>query len=307
MKILWHEKYAHPLPSNHKFPMAKYNLLPEYLITNNIISPKDVITPHLPNNEDILLAHTKEYFDLVMSGNIPSGMLRRIGFPNSIELVERELLIMQGSIMAAEIALKEGIAFNIAGGTHHAFSNKGEGFCIFNDMAIAAHSLLKKELAKKVLIIDLDVHQGNGTAEICANNENIFTFSMHGKDNYPLEKEKSSLDIELPIGIEDIEYLDLLNKGLQECEARFGKADIILYQSGVDILSTDKFGKLNVSLVGCKIRDEMVYGYAKSKNIPVAATMGGGYSPNIEDIIKAHINIFLVAKREFGVDYSIEK
>lgn len=300
MKILWHEKYAHPLPSNHKFPMAKYNLLPEYLIENKIISKKDIIQPYLPQNEDILLAHNKEYFDSVMSSNIPSGMLRRIGFPFSNELIERELLIMQGSILAAEIALKESIAFNIAGGTHHAFSNKGEGFCIFNDMAIAALYLLNKGLAKNVLIMDLDVHQGNGTAEICANNENIFTFSMHGKDNYPLEKEKSSLDIELPIGIEDVEYLDLLSKGLNECDNRFGKADIILYQSGVDILSTDKFGKLKISLVGCKIRDEMVYEYAKSKNIPVAVTMGGGYSPNIEDIIKAHSNTFLVGKRVFG-------
>jgi len=276
--------------------MAKYNLLPEYLITNNIISKADMVMPTLPNNDDILLAHTQDYFDSVINGTIPSGILRRIGFPYSNELIERELLIMQGSIMAAEIALSEGVAFNIAGGTHHAFSNKGEGFCIFNDMAIAALYLLYKNLAKKVLILDLDVHQGNGTAEICSKNKDIFTFSMHGKDNYPLEKENSTLDIELPNGIGDIEYLDLLSQGLEAIEKSQFQADIILYQSGVDILSTDKFGKLNVSLAACKKRDEMVYEFAKKKGTPIAATMGGGYSPNIEDIIKAHSNTFLAAR-----------
>ncbi|MDX1905088.1 MAG: histone deacetylase, partial [Thermonemataceae bacterium] len=213
-------------------------------------------------------------------------------------LVQREITIAQGTIDCALYAQKYGIAMNIAGGTHHAFSNKGEGFCLLNDVAIASNYLISNNLAKNILIIDLDVHQGNGTAEIFQDNPAVFTFSMHGEKNYPLFKEKSDLDIALPDGTDDKIYLYLLKTTLaQLIEAQ--QADFLFYISGVDVLSTDKLGRLSLSINGAKERDKFVLETAKQYKIPLAISMGGGYSERIADIVEAHSNTFRLAQDIF--------
>jgi acetoin utilization deacetylase AcuC-like enzyme len=220
--------------------------------------------------------------------------IRRSGFPLSASLVERETRIARGTIDGSIYALEHGIAFNIAGGTHHAGSNWAEGFCLLNDQAIAANYLLNRFLASRILIIDLDVHQGNGTAEIFKNEERVFTFSIHAEKNFPFRKERSNLDIGLQDGISDNEYLNLLTTNLNIVIESF-KPDFIFYLAGVDVLATDKLGKLNLSRNGCKQRDRMVLSYCRSLKIPVQVSMGGGYSPKITDIVEAHCNTFRVA------------
>jgi acetoin utilization deacetylase AcuC-like enzyme len=205
---------------------------------------------------------------------------------------------MNGTLQCALYALKYGISMNIAGGTHHAFTNCGEGFCLLNDNAIAANYLLKNNLAYRILIVDLDVHQGNGTAEIFQNNNKVFTFSMHGEKNYPLHKEKSDLDIELPDGINDKQYLDLLVPALNKC-IELHEPDFIFYQCGVDVLASDKLGRLALSINGCKERDKIVLELAKKHKIPIVCSMGGGYSEKISDIVEAHANTYRLAQQIF--------
>jgi acetoin utilization deacetylase AcuC-like enzyme len=296
MKTAWHKIYNHPLKANHKFPMIKYDLLKDELIKRQIIFENDIITPFPISDNDVLLAHNQDYYNKLNSLALSSIEERRTGFPQSERLIERERCIMQGTYLAAMEAIKDGFTFNIAGGTHHAFSYKGEGFCLLNDMALSALMLLKYNRISRILILDLDVHQGNGTAEILQNNKNIFTFSMHGKDNYPIEKEVSDLDIELNHSVLDEEYLDILYTSLHKIFKTFSP-QFILYQAGVDILESDKFGRLNITFEGCKQRDEIVYEFASKNSIPVTATMGGGYSEDINIIVEAHLNTFLSAKR----------
>jgi acetoin utilization deacetylase AcuC-like enzyme len=210
----------------------------------------------------------------------------------------RETIITQGTIDCCHFAFENGIAMNVAGGTHHAYSNKGEGFCLLNDIAIAAKYLLKKRLSNKILVIDLDVHQGNGTAEIFQNNTKVFTFSMHGKENYPLHKEKSDMDIELNTYMKDEEYLSLLFETLPRL-IKTEKPDFLFYISGVDILETDKLGKLDISQEGCCRRDEFVFEQARKNQIPIVVSMGGGYSPKITDIVEAHCNTFRLAEKMY--------
>ena len=224
---------------------------------------------------------------------------RKIGFPLSAELIERELRIAQGTISGCVKAFETGVAFNIAGGTHHAFTNRGEGFCMLNDQAIAANYLLDQKLDSKILIIDLDVHQGNGTAEIFQNNPNVFTFSVHGQTNYPFKKEVSDLDIGLPNGTADDDYLKIIHEYVPQLINR-EKPDFIFYLSGVDILESDKLGNLSVSVDGCKKRDEIVLSNCKKFEIPVQVSMGGGYSPEIKIIIEAHTNTYRVAADLFS-------
>lgn len=296
MKTAWHKLYNHPLKANHKFPMIKYDLLKNELINREIISENDIITTYPISDNDVLLAHNEEYYLKLKNLSLSSIEERRTGFPQSEQLIERERCIMQGTYLSGKLAIKDGFTFNIAGGTHHAFTNKGEGFCLLNDMALAGLMLLKYNNLSRILILDLDVHQGNGTAEILGNNKNIFTFSMHGKDNYPIEKELSDWDIELSHLVNDEEYLDILYTSLHKIYKDFSP-QFILYQAGVDILESDKFGRLNISFEGCKQRDEIVYEFAKKNSIPVTATMGGGYSEDINIIVEAHINTFLSAKK----------
>lgn len=296
--IAFHSIYKHPLPSGHRFPMLKYELLPQQLIYEGTASEKDFFEPEIIDLNLVLKVHDKNYVDSLLNLTLDAKAVRKIGFPLSKALVERELRIAQGTIMGCIKALECGFAFNIAGGTHHAFSGHGEAFCMLNDQAIAAHYLLDNALANKILIIDLDVHQGNGTAEIFKNTTSVFTFSMHGKTNYPFKKEISDLDIPLDDGTNDATYLAILAEVLPTIINQ-QKPDFIFYLAGVDILKTDKLGKLSCSIEGCKKRDELVFTICKEKNIPVQVSMGGGYSPEIKTIIEAHANTFRAAKNIF--------
>jgi acetoin utilization deacetylase AcuC-like enzyme len=289
--IAWHPIYAHPLPEGHRFPMLKYELIPEQLIYEGTISQEHLFSPDICKDEVVILTHDSGYLYKVKSQQLSEREQRLIGFPQSPLLTERELMITQGTIDCCLIALKKGVALNVAGGTHHAYADRGEGFCLLNDFAIASNYLMQQKLANRILIIDLDVHQGNGTAHIFRDNHQVFTFSMHGAHNYPFRKEKSNLDIGLKDGTTDHEYLHLLNEHLQELIEKV-KPDFAFYLSGVDILDTDKFGKLNVSLAGCKQRDQLIFSTLKQKGIPCTVAMGGGYSPDIRTIVEAHCQTF---------------
>lgn len=298
LKIAWHKSYCLNLPENHKFPMKKYNLLPQLLLDEKIVEKENFFKPELIEERYILLAHSETYWNNLKNLTVLDSDFRKIGFPQSEEVVLRERYLCEGTRKSADYAIDYGISFNIAGGTHHAFSYKGEGFCLLNDMAIAAHYLFDSRKSNRIMIIDLDVHQGNGTAEIFNNVDRVYTLSLHGKNNYPLKKEISDLDIELPDAIKDEEYLALLNDALQIAFDRF-QPDFIFYQCGVDILESDKFGRLGVSIEGCKKRDEIILNLAKNNNIPIACSMGGGYSPDINVILDAHSNTYKLAKEIF--------
>ena len=294
LPIAFHPIYKHPLPEGHRFPMLKYELLPQQLLYEGTATESDFYAPGMPDMKYVLAIHDKSYVDDLLNLTLDPRAVRKIGFPLSAELVERELRIAQGTIWGCHQALQSGIAFNIAGGTHHAYSTHGEAFCLLNDQAIAAKYLLDNNLAKKILIVDLDVHQGNGTAEIFTNNSAVFTFSMHGKTNYPFKKEISDLDIALPDNTADTDYLNILKETLPKLIDSH-KPDFIFYLSGVDILSTDKLGKLGCTINGCKQRDEIVLSLCHKPGIPVQCSMGGGYSPDIKIIIEAHANTYRVA------------
>lgn len=244
--------------------------------------------------ETVLLTHDKTYYDKLIHQTLTAPEQRRIGFPQSPQLTQRELVISQGTIDCCYHALQKGVALNVAGGTHHAFAERGEGFCLLNDMAIAANYLLHKKEVKQILIIDLDVHQGNGTAKLFEQNPKVFTFSMHGEHNYPFHKEKSDLDIPLKDGTDTFIYLNILKETLPKLVDKV-KPDFVFFLSGVDILETDKYGKLKVTMEGCGQRDEFVFSLLHQHKIPVAVAMGGGYSPQIKTIVEAHCNTFKTA------------
>lgn len=292
VKIAWHRLFAHPLPEGHRFPMVKYELIPEQLLYEGVISASNLFAPERVPEAVILLSHDRGYWEQLRDLTLPEKEQRRIGFPLNAQLLEREMRIAQGTIEGAVYAKTNGIAFNVAGGTHHAGSNWGEGFCLLNDQAIAANYLLKNGLASRILIIDLDVHQGNGTAEIFYNEDRVFTFSMHGDKNFPFRKERSDLDIALEDGVTDGEFLARLEETLPLLLVH--QPDFVFYLSGVDVLESDKLGKLALSKEGCKARDRIVLQFCKDHNLPVQVSMGGGYSPNIKDIVDAHCNTFKI-------------
>ena len=298
LKIACDPIYCHPLPEGHRFPMLKYELIPEQLIYEGTCTEENFFSPKEVDKHWVLGVHDEKYFNDLLNLSIDPKMERRIGFPISLMLVKHELVITQGTIDCCHFALKYGISMNIAGGTHHAYSNKGEGFCLLNDVAIAANYLLENKVVNKVLVVDLDVHQGNGTAVVFQNEPRVFTFSMHGKENYPLKKEISDLDIELPTYCDDEQYLTLLYKTLPRLIEQ-EKPQFIFYISGVDILLSDKLGKLKVSMEGCRRRDEFVFEQAIKHKIPVVVSMGGAYSPRIADIVEAHCNTFRLAEKMY--------
>lgn len=291
LQVAFHPDYIHPIPEGHKFPMEKYQLLPEQLLYEGTLDQAHFFEPNICLDEYILATHDHDYFQRLSELKITPREQRVSGFVHSEQLVLREKRIMEGTRMCAKRALKCGAAMNIAGGTHHAYSDRGEGFCLLNDQAVAANWLLNERLAKKILIIDLDVHQGNGTAELFRDSTQVFTFSIHGKNNYPLKKEVSHLDVELADGTADLEYLTSLKVNLDKVLRDF-TPDFIFYQSGVDVLKTDKLGRLSLSIDGCKKRDEYVFEIVKELGVPVVCTMGGGYSREIKHIIEAHANTF---------------
>lgn len=293
LPVAFHSDYIHPIPDGHKFPMEKYQLLPEQLLYEGTLDNSHFFEPSICTDDVILTTHTEEYLQRLSDLAISPREQRVSGFVHTDQLILREKRIMEGTRLCAEKALRFGAAMNIAGGTHHAYSDRGEGFCLLDDQAIAANWLLRENLAKKILIVDLDVHQGNGSAELFKDSSDVFTFSIHGKNNYPLKKEQSHLDVELPDGTGDAEYLAALESNFDKILASF-HPDFIFYQSGVDVLETDKLGRLSLSLNGCKQRDEYVFDRVKELGVPVVCTMGGGYSKEIKFIIEAHANTFRV-------------
>lgn len=298
LKIAFSPIYKYELPDGHRFPMAKYELLPEQLLWEGTVNEANFFHPDLLAEEVALLTHTPEWWVKMNEIRLTEKEIRAIGFPINEHFVRRGRHISNGTLQCAQWALQFGCAMNIAGGTHHAFADRGEGFCCFNDQAVAANWLLKNELAQKILIVDLDVHQGNGTAKIFENESRVFTLSIHGERNYPIRKEKSDLDIGLPDGTEDGFFLKTLRENLPRIADAF-QPDFVFYQSGVDILESDKLGRLSVSRSGCRERDEAVLSFCKANHLPVVVSMGGGYSPRIADIVEAHANTFRVAQEVF--------
>ncbi|MFP2997977.1 histone deacetylase [Spongiivirga sp. MCCC 1A20706] len=295
LKIAYHPIYKHPLPEGHRFPMIKYDLLPKQLIHEGTCEEENFFQPAVPADHLILRVHDSSYYKDLKELSLTKKAARKIGFPLSEDLVKREIIIADGTIKGSMFALENGIAMNIAGGTHHAYTNRGEAFCLLNDQAIAAQYLLDNQLASKILIVDLDVHQGNGTAEIFQNNPQVFTFSMHGASNYPFKKEKSDLDIALHKKADDRTYLSILKEIVPKL-IKEQRPDFIFYLCGVDILASDKLGTLGMSIRGCKERDRFVLEQCIKNHIPVQCSMGGGYSPTIKTIIEAHANTFRLAQ-----------
>lgn len=299
VKIAYDPIYAHPLPAGHRFPMEKYELIPGQLMHEGAITSENIFSPEPCDEGTLLLTHDRQYWSDLKNLRLTPQHIRRIGFPLSSQLVQRELRITQGTIDCCYFAFQYGVALNVAGGTHHAFACRGEGFCLLNDMAVAANYLLRHKMAIKIAIIDLDVHQGNGTASLFANQPGVFTFSMHGGHNYPFIKEQSDLDVSLPDGIEDIDYLNLLAEKLHFLETEV-RPDFVFYLSGVDVLATDRFGKLGLTMEGCRRRDEMVFDFCKANQLPCVVAMGGGYSPDVRHVVEAHCNTFREALKRWG-------
>ena len=298
LKIAHAPVFKHLLPEDHRFPMGKYELIPEQLLYEGTCTPDNFFEPDPVDDRRVLAVHTAEYVHQLKTLTLPPAMVRRIGFPQSRELVDREWKITQGTIDCSLLAQQHGVAMNVAGGTHHAFPDRGEGFCLLNDIGVAAHYMLENRLVRQILIIDLDVHQGNGTAVMFQHEPRVFTFSMHGKDNYPLKKEQSDLDVDLPTGMTDDAYLQTLCDTLPALIERV-RPDFLYFLAGVDILATDRLGKLAVSREGCRQRDRFVFGQAIRYGLPIAVSMGGGYSVRIADIVEAHCNTFRVANELF--------
>lgn len=298
LKVAWTNSYVLPLPPHHRFPMSKYEVLPEQLLHEGTLASDNIFHPGRIDSSQVLLTHEKQYFEKLETLTLSPLEIRRTGFPLNKKVVDRELFIMNGTLQCARYALQYRVAMNIAGGTHHAFTNRGAGFCLLNDIAIATNFLLQEKLAKKILVVDLDVHQGDGTAQIFQHDDRVFTFSMHGANNYPLQKERSDLDVALPDFTDDGHYLKTLDRNLQDILKKV-EPDFIFYQSGVDILATDKLGKLSITREGCKQRDRIVLSAAHQNKIPLVASMGGGYSEHFNDIIEAHANTFRLAQEIF--------
>jgi acetoin utilization deacetylase AcuC-like enzyme len=298
LRIAFSPIYKYQLPEGHRFPMEKYELIPEQLLYEGTVREANFFHPSPLTEEEAMHTHTKSYWDKLNLLTLSSKEERAIGFPINKHFIWRGRHITQGTIECTHFALQYGCAMNVAGGTHHAYADHGEGYCCLNDQAVAANYLLRNKLARQILIVDLDVHQGNGTAHIFQNEPSVFTFSMHGEKNYPLRKETSNLDIPLPDGLQDKDYLRILQTHLPALIDQL-QPDFIFYQSGVDILNTDKLGRLQVSREGCRQRDRFVFEQCRKNRIPVVASMGGGYSHRISDIVDAHANTFRMAQEVF--------
>jgi acetoin utilization deacetylase AcuC-like enzyme len=287
MKVFYSDHFVLPLPEGHRFPMVKYSLLRERVARDGICGQGELRTPRAVTDEEILRAHAPDYLERVVTGTLTDKEVRRIGFPWSERMVERSRRASGGTLGACLAALEEGFAANLAGGTHHAFSNKGEGYCVFNDSAIAARAVQAAGLVEKVVVIDTDVHQGNGTAAILHQDPTVFTFSIHGAKNFPFNKEESDLDTPLPDGADDTEFLHALTVGL-ETALDVADADLAIYLAGADPFEGDRLGRLCVSKSGLAERDRIVLETCKERGIPVAVTMAGGYAREVEDTVDVH-------------------
>jgi acetoin utilization deacetylase AcuC-like enzyme len=299
LPVAWAPLYAHPLPAGHRFPMLKYELLPEQLVREGTIAEESLFAPIPLPPKYILETHEAGYYQRLTQGQLSRQEERATGFPWSEQLVQREVTILGGTVQCARLARHTGVALNVAGGTHHAFADRGEGFCLLNDQAVAANYLLRHEGIERILIVDLDVHQGNGTAALFRHEPRVFTFSMHGGRNYPARKEQSDLDLPLPDGTGDEAYLQLLADTLPRLVDQV-QPDFVFYLSGVDVLATDKLGHLALTRAGCRQRDQLVLELCHRHRLPVVVCMGGGYSERVADIVEAHANTFRVAADLWG-------
>lgn len=299
MKVFYADIYVLPLPPGHRFPIQKYRMVREALLSEGVLRSDELIIPQAATSDIIKLAHTAEYVDAIYDGTVDRLIMRRIGFPWSSELVIRAFTIVGGALASAQEALRAGIAGNLAGGTHHALPNAGEGFCVFNDLAVVALYLLKQGLVRRVAIVDLDVHQGNGNAAILGGRDDVYILSMHGAKNYPFRKVPSTEDIDLPDNTEDEEYLRLLKPALERVVA--WKPDIVLYQAGVDPLKEDTLGRLSLSMNGLARRDQLVFEACQTHGIPLSLAMGGGYAQPIDQTVQAHVQTYRLLKHVYGV------
>lgn len=287
LPLVYHPDYVAPLPAGHRFPMAKFGLLHDRLLAQNVATPEQFHQPEIPDRSLFELVHEPAYVSAYLQGTLSPQAQRRIGLPWSPNLVRRTCCAVGGTILTAELALEHGIACNMAGGTHHAFPGYGSGFCIFNDCAIAARSLQQQGRVDRVLMIDLDVHQGDGTALIFQADPTVFTFSMHCEANFPLRKQPSDLDVPLPVGLEDAEYLQTLDRYLPDLLSHV-KPDLVFYNAGVDPHGGDRLGKLALTDEGLWRREMQVLGACWRGGYPVAAVLGGGYCEDLAALVDRH-------------------
>lgn len=297
MKVYYSDQYAFPVPPGHRFPVEKFALLHSSLLEQGVLMPSELFPSPPAMRNQIIRAHTPEYFEAFVNGTLDSHILRQIGLPWSPELVIRSLASLGGTLAAAGTAMEEGFSGNLGGGTHHARAAEGMGYCIFNDIAVASLDLLDSGRADRIAVVDLDVHQGNGTADILGTRENVFLLSLHGEKNYPYRRIPSTLDIDLPDGIRDDEYMDALERGLQA--ALSFRPQIVFYQAGVDPLAEDRLGRLNLSMQGLARRDRMVFSECRRRGIPLALLMGGGYALPIDLSVQAHVQTYRIAREIF--------
>jgi len=296
MKVFYSDQFVLPLPDGHRFPMVKYSMLRERVIQSGICGPGELRVPDAVTDEEILRAHETDYLHRVVTGTLTPKEVRRIGFPWTERMVERSRRASGGTIGACRAALEDGVAANLAGGTHHALSGRGEGYCVFNDSAIAARAVQDAGLVERVVVIDTDVHQGNGTARILAGDPSVFTFSMHGEKNFPFDKENSDLDIPLPDGADDTEFLEALKRGLDIALDR-SNAELAIYLAGADPFENDKLGRLKVTKPGLAERDRLVLDACRERDIPVAVTMAGGYAREVSDTVDIHFQSISAAAK----------
>lgn len=287
VKAFFYDNYQFSLPPGHRFPVPKYPGLRQRLLETGILSTADLQNPEPATNDQLLLVHTTEYVEKIIHGTISEREMRRIGFPWSPGLVERSRRSVGATIAVSRAALEEGIAASLAGGTHHAYPDHGEGYCVFNDVAVAIRVHQHEKFITRALVVDLDVHQGNGTAAIFSADPGVFTFSVHGQKNFPFHKEVSDLDIALPDGSGDSTYLEAVELGLRQAMASI-QADLVVYLAGADPFVEDRFGRMAVSKAGLAARDEMVFNACQKAGLPVALVMSGGYARDVEDIVDIH-------------------
>lgn len=296
MRCYYSDTFVLPLPDGHRFPMAKYSGLRERLLAEQIVAPGDLHEAPAAEWIDIRLVHTAEYSEAVAHGTLSRAAQRRIGFPWSPQMVERARRSVGATLAAAGAALNQGIAANLAGGTHHAFADRGEGFCVFNDVAVAARVLQRDHDVSRVAVIDCDVHQGNGTAAIFGDDPSVFTLSLHGAKNYPFKKEASDLDVEFEDGTGDEPYLAKLTHALDVVFQQ--QPDVVFYLAGADPYEGDRLGRLKLSIAGLAERDAIVLGRCRAEGVPTIVTMSGGYADDVDAIVTIHANTIRIASTE---------
>ncbi len=299
MKLYYHDHFVLPLPEGHRFPMEKYARLRERLANDVQFAPIEFLVPEQATLDELCLAHDPLYVQRFLEGNMSEKEMRRIGFPWTPQLVERARRSVGGTIAACRAALQEGASANLAGGTHHAYAEHGEGYCVFNDSAVAARAMQVDGLARRIAILDCDVHQGNGTAAILAKDPSVFTFSIHGEKNFPFHKEQSDLDIALPDGTGDDLYLARLEVGVRQTLEQ-AKADLVIYLAGADPYAGDRLGRLALSKKGLLERDTLVVRHCQLRGLPVAIAMAGGYARQVEDTVDIHFQTISTLARLFA-------